>query len=46
MLNSGKRNILGVLINAVDYESAVDTIIRAAKEKRAGPFLRSRYTDS
>ena len=35
MLNSGKRNILGVLINAVDYESAVDTIIRAAKEKRA-----------
>src|SRR5277367_2170489 len=35
MLNSGKRNILGVLINAVDYESAVDTIIRAAKEKRS-----------
>jgi N-acetylglucosaminyldiphosphoundecaprenol N-acetyl-beta-D-mannosaminyltransferase len=35
MLNSGKRNILGVLIDAVDYEGAVDVIIRAAKEKRA-----------
>ena len=34
MLNSGKRNILGVLIDVVDYESAVDIIFRAAKEKR------------
>jgi exopolysaccharide biosynthesis WecB/TagA/CpsF family protein len=34
MLNCGKRNILGVLINAVDYEAAVDIIIRAAREKK------------
>jgi len=35
MLKNGKRNILGVLIDAVDYEGAVDIIIRAAKENRA-----------
>jgi len=35
MLNNGKRNILGVLIDAVDYEGAVDIIMRAAKAKRA-----------
>jgi N-acetylglucosaminyldiphosphoundecaprenol N-acetyl-beta-D-mannosaminyltransferase len=35
MLNRGKRNILGVLIDAVDYEAAVDIIFRAAKEKRS-----------
>lgn len=34
MLNRGKSNILGVLIDAVDYEAAVDVIIRGAKEKR------------
>jgi len=34
MINRGKSNILGVLIDAVDYEGAVDVIIRAAKEKR------------
>jgi N-acetylglucosaminyldiphosphoundecaprenol N-acetyl-beta-D-mannosaminyltransferase len=32
MLNAGKRNILGVLIDAVDYEAAVDFIFRAAQE--------------
>ena len=34
MLNHGKRNILGILIDAVDYEGAVEAIILAAKEKR------------
>jgi N-acetylglucosaminyldiphosphoundecaprenol N-acetyl-beta-D-mannosaminyltransferase len=32
MLNAGKRNILGVLIDAVDYEAAVDFIFRAAQD--------------
>ncbi len=32
MRNGGKRNILGILIDAVDYDSAVDTIFRAARE--------------
>ena len=35
MLNQGKGSILGVLIDAVDYEGAVDVVIRAAKEKRS-----------
>src|SRR5579859_1801823 len=35
MLNLGKHNILGVLIDAVDYEESVEFIIRAAQEKRA-----------
>lgn len=30
MINAGKMNILGVLVNAIDYESAVDRIINAA----------------
>lgn len=34
MLNLGKYNILGVLIDAVDYEGAVEATIRTAKEKR------------
>jgi UDP-N-acetyl-D-mannosaminuronic acid transferase (WecB/TagA/CpsF family) len=34
MLNKGKRNIVGVLIDAVDYEAAADFILRAAREKR------------
>lgn len=36
MIDLGKKNILGVGINAVDYESAVDKIIAAARAKR--PF--------
>ena len=35
MQKSGKSNILGVLISAVDYDAAVDMIIAAAREKRA-----------
>jgi N-acetylglucosaminyldiphosphoundecaprenol N-acetyl-beta-D-mannosaminyltransferase len=34
MLNRGKGNILGVLIDAVDYEEAVEIIVRAAKERK------------
>jgi len=36
MLNRGKSNILGILIDAVDYESAVDFVFRAAREHRSG----------
>jgi len=35
MRKGGKSNILGVLINAVDYEGAVDLVIGAARERRA-----------
>jgi N-acetylglucosaminyldiphosphoundecaprenol N-acetyl-beta-D-mannosaminyltransferase len=34
MIDRGKRNILGILMNAVDYEAAVDFVIRAARERR------------
>lgn len=36
MIDSGRKKILGIGINAVDYETAVEKIIAAAKEKR--PF--------
>ncbi len=32
MIDAGKHSILGILINAVDYEVAVERIIRAARE--------------
>ncbi len=32
MIDVGKRNILGILIDAVDYEAAVERIMRAARE--------------
>jgi N-acetylglucosaminyldiphosphoundecaprenol N-acetyl-beta-D-mannosaminyltransferase len=34
MLNAGKRNVLGVLMNIADYEGAVDIIARAARERK------------
>jgi exopolysaccharide biosynthesis WecB/TagA/CpsF family protein len=34
MLDFGKQNVLGVGINAVDYESAVEKIVDAARENR------------
>lgn len=34
MIDAGKRNILGVLVNIIDYEGAVELIIKAAKEKQ------------
>jgi N-acetylglucosaminyldiphosphoundecaprenol N-acetyl-beta-D-mannosaminyltransferase len=30
----GKKNVIGVLVDAVDYEATVDFIFRAAREKR------------
>jgi N-acetylglucosaminyldiphosphoundecaprenol N-acetyl-beta-D-mannosaminyltransferase len=32
--NRGKRNVLGVLVDATDYESATDTVLAAAREHR------------
>lgn len=34
MLNAGKRNVVGILVDAVDYEAAVDFIFRSAHQKR------------
>ncbi|MEA5469807.1 WecB/TagA/CpsF family glycosyltransferase [Spirulina sp. 06S082] len=34
MLDAGKRNILGVNINIIDYEAAVDGIVQAAKAQQ------------
>src|SRR5271169_5642616 len=34
MIDAGRHSILGIKINAVDYEAAVDRIIRAAHERR------------
>jgi N-acetylglucosaminyldiphosphoundecaprenol N-acetyl-beta-D-mannosaminyltransferase len=34
MLNAGKRNVLGILMNIADYEGAVDIVIRAARERK------------
>src|ERR1700685_303295 len=34
MRDEGKKNVLGILINALDYEAAVDSILCAAREKR------------
>ena len=34
MIDAGKHSILGIKINAVDYEAAVDRIIQAAKQRR------------
>lgn len=36
MINVGKRNVLGVLIDAVDYDGAMEQITTAARERR--PF--------
>ncbi|MBP0028089.1 WecB/TagA/CpsF family glycosyltransferase [Roseofilum sp. Guam] len=34
MIDAGKRNILGVLVNVIDYEGAVAQVIQAAKAKK------------
>ncbi|MEY2525671.1 MAG: N-acetylglucosaminyldiphosphoundecaprenol N-acetyl-beta-D-mannosaminyltransferase, partial [Verrucomicrobiota bacterium] len=36
MISRGKRNVLGVSVDVIDYESAVDQIVGAANSKR--PF--------
>ena len=35
MVNLGKKNVVGVMINAIDYEAAIELIVQAAKERRA-----------
>ncbi len=35
MIDQGKKNLLGVKIDAVDYEAAIDKIVRAAKDGRS-----------
>ncbi len=39
MINQGKKNVLGIRVDAVDYEAAEESIIRAAHEER--PFAAS-----
>jgi N-acetylglucosaminyldiphosphoundecaprenol N-acetyl-beta-D-mannosaminyltransferase len=34
MLNAGKRNVIGILVNAVDYEGALEFVFEAAQQKR------------
>jgi len=34
MINAGKKNVLGILIDAVDYDAAVEYVMRAAHERR------------
>ena len=34
MINAGKHNVLGILMDAVDYEAAVEFVLRAAHQKR------------
>jgi N-acetylglucosaminyldiphosphoundecaprenol N-acetyl-beta-D-mannosaminyltransferase len=34
MLNAGKRNVVGILVDAVDYEEALRVIFQAARENR------------
>jgi N-acetylglucosaminyldiphosphoundecaprenol N-acetyl-beta-D-mannosaminyltransferase len=36
VIRDGKRNVLGILIDVIDYEAAVDSIVQAAREKK--PF--------
>lgn len=35
MIDKGKRNILGILVDSVDYQAAVERVISAAQQKRA-----------
>ena len=34
MISRGKRNVLGVSVDVIDYESSVDQIVKAANDKR------------
>ncbi len=34
MINAGKHNVLGILMDAVDYEAVVEFVLRAAHQKR------------
>jgi N-acetylglucosaminyldiphosphoundecaprenol N-acetyl-beta-D-mannosaminyltransferase len=35
LLDEGKRNVLGILIDAVDYEAAVQTVFEASRKRRS-----------
>jgi N-acetylglucosaminyldiphosphoundecaprenol N-acetyl-beta-D-mannosaminyltransferase len=35
LIHSGKKNVLGILVDVIDYEGAVDYVTKAAKEGRA-----------
>ena len=35
LLNAGKRNVIGILIDAVDYEAAVESVFQANRERRS-----------
>ena len=35
MIHNGKKNVCGILIDEIDYEGAIEYVIRAAKERRA-----------
>jgi N-acetylglucosaminyldiphosphoundecaprenol N-acetyl-beta-D-mannosaminyltransferase len=35
MINAGKYNLLGILINAIDYEAVVEQVIQAAQARRS-----------
>lgn len=35
MHHAGKRNVVGILIDAVDYEAAEEFVVRAAKQRRS-----------
>lgn len=35
MLNSGKRNVLGILIDAVDCEAAVEGVLKASRDRKS-----------
>ncbi|RSM36484.1 glycosyltransferase, partial [Actinoplanes sp. ATCC 53533] len=34
MISQGKKNVLGVLVDAVDYEAATAQILTAARDRR------------
>jgi exopolysaccharide biosynthesis WecB/TagA/CpsF family protein len=34
MIDQGKHNVLGVLVDAIDYEAAVEKVLAAARERR------------
>src|SRR5215472_6967495 len=35
MLNAGKRNVLGILMNIVDYAGVVEVVVTAARKRKA-----------
>ena len=42
MIDLGKRNVLGIGVNAIDYEAAVARVIKAGKNRRSDGRYRSR----